>query len=267
MTNRRGPRRSGLYCTLPATGNPPFVRSLDTGSPPRLQGRVEGYDFELNSGAGPARPALRHRAFACLLLRPCAFAPFRPCALRSTTMIHDSILATIGSTPVVRINRLAPAGMHVYVKVEAVNPVGSVKDRLALGHHRGRRAPRRCSSRARPWSRRRRATPASRSRMVCAARGYPFVAVMAEAFSVERRKIMRALGAKVILTPAAERATGMVRQRRGARRRSAAGSSPASSRTRRTPPTTARPPAPRSCATSPTGGSTTGSPAGARAAR
>ena len=105
----------------------------------------------------------------------------------------DSILGTVGRTPVVRINKLAPKGVNLYVKIEAFNPLGSVKDRLALGVIE--------------------ATSGNTGiglAMVCAAKGYPLVVTMAESFSVERRKLMRFLGAKVILTPAAERAFGMV---------------------------------------------------------
>lgn len=126
-------------------------------------------------------------------------------------MIHDSILDTIGRTPVVRINRLAPKGVEIYVKVEAFNPGGSVKDRLALGiildaEQRGLLKPGQLVVEATSGN-----TGVALA-MVCAARGYPFVAFMTETFSIERRKLMRAYGAKVILTPAAERATGMVKR-------------------------------------------------------
>jgi len=126
-------------------------------------------------------------------------------------MIHESILATIGSTPIVRINRLAPAHTTMYVKVEAFNPGGSVKDRLAIAviedaERRGVLKP--GTTVVEPTS----GNTGIALAMVCAAKGYPFVAVMAESFSVERRKIMRAFGAKVILTPAAERGTGMVKK-------------------------------------------------------
>jgi cysteine synthase A len=124
-------------------------------------------------------------------------------------MIHDDITQTIGRTPVVRINRLAPAQVTVYVKLEAANPGGSVKDRLALGiiedaERRGL---------LRPGATVVEATSGNTGialALVCAARGYRFVAVMPESFSVERRQIMRAYGAKVVLTPAAERASGAV---------------------------------------------------------
>ena len=125
-------------------------------------------------------------------------------------MIYDSILDTIGNTPVVKLNRIAPKNVTIYVKVEAFNPLGSVKDRLALAiirdaENRGVLEPGQTVVEATSGN-----TGIALS-MVCAARGYPFVATMVETFSIERRKIMRALGAKVILTPAAERGTGMVR--------------------------------------------------------
>jgi cysteine synthase A len=125
-------------------------------------------------------------------------------------MIYDSILDTIGRTPVVRLNRIAPKDITVYVKVEAFNPLGSVKDRLALAIIRDAED----RGLIRPGQTVVEATSGNTGialAMVCAARGYPFVATMVETFSVERRKIMRALGAKVILTPAAERGTGMVK--------------------------------------------------------
>lgn len=126
-------------------------------------------------------------------------------------MIYDSILATIGRTPVVRINRLAPAHVQMYVKCEFFNPMSSVKDRLAIAiiedaERRGTLEPGQTVVEATSGN------TGIALAMVCAAKGYPFVAVMAESFSVERRKIMRMLGAKVILTPAAERGTGMVRK-------------------------------------------------------
>ena len=125
-------------------------------------------------------------------------------------MIYDDISQTIGRTPVVRINRLAPSHVTLYVKLEAANPGGSVKDRLALGivedaERRGLLKPGQTVVEATSGN------TGIALALVCAARGYPFVAVMPESFSVERRQIMRAYGAKVILTPAAERATGAVR--------------------------------------------------------
>ena len=126
-------------------------------------------------------------------------------------MIHESILGTIGSTPIVRLNRLAPAHAALYVKCEFFNPLGSVKDRLAIAiiedaERSGTLAPGRTVVEATSGN------TGIALAMVCAAKGYPFVSVMAESFSIERRKIMRMMGAKVILTPAAERGTGMVRK-------------------------------------------------------
>ena len=125
-------------------------------------------------------------------------------------MIYDNILQTIGDTPVIRINRLAPAGVEMYVKVEAFNPMSSVKDRLALGvildaEKRGALQPGQTVIEATSGN------TGIALAMVCAVRGYPFVSVMAESFSIERRRLMRFLGARVVLTPAAERASGMVR--------------------------------------------------------
>lgn len=126
-------------------------------------------------------------------------------------MIHDNILSTIGNTPVIRLNRLAPKHVEMYVKTEAFNPGGSVKDRLA--HAIIADAERRGA--LRPGQTVVEATSGNTGialAMVCAVKGYPFVAVMVETFSIERRKIMRAYGAKVILTPAAGRGTEMVRR-------------------------------------------------------
>lgn len=125
-------------------------------------------------------------------------------------MIYNTILDTIGSTPVVRINKLAPDGIEMYVKVEAFNPMGSVKDRLAIGiiedaERKGLLKPGQTVVEATSGN-----TGISLA-MVCAVKGYPFVSVMAESFSIERRKLIRALGARLVLTPAAERGTGMVR--------------------------------------------------------
>jgi cysteine synthase len=125
-------------------------------------------------------------------------------------MIHDSILGTVGDTPIVRINRLAPPGVAMYAKLEFFNPMSSVKDRLALAiivdaEQRGTLKPGQMVVEATSGN------TGIALAMVCAARGYPFVAFMSDSFSVERRKLMRALGAKVILTPAAERGSGMVR--------------------------------------------------------
>ena len=122
---------------------------------------------------------------------------------------YESILETVGRTPVVRINRLAPKNVNLWVKVEAFNPLGSVKDRLALGVIEAAER----SGQLKPGQTVIEATSGNTGiglAMVCAARGYPLVVVMAESFSVERRKLMRFLGAKVVLTPAAQRATGMI---------------------------------------------------------
>ena len=126
-------------------------------------------------------------------------------------MIYNNILETIGRTPIVRINRLAPKGVDIYVKVEAFTPMSSVKDRLAIGIILDAEA----KGTIKPGQTVVEATSGNTGialAMVCAAKGYPFVAFMAETFSIERRKLMRALGAKVILSPAAERATGMIKR-------------------------------------------------------
>ena len=125
-------------------------------------------------------------------------------------MIHDSVLGTVGNTPIVRINKLAPAHVHMYVKLEAFNPMSSVKDRLALGIILDAEA----SGALKPGQMVVEATSGNTGialAMVCAVRGYPFVAFMSETFSIERRKLMRHLGAKVILTPGAARGSGMVK--------------------------------------------------------
>ncbi len=126
---------------------------------------------------------------------------------------YDNILGTIGHTPVVRINRLAPAHVNLFVKIEAFNPLGSVKDRLALGIIEAAEK----SGELKPGMTVVEATSGNTGiglAMVCAQKGYPLVIVMAETFSIERRRLMRFLGAKVVLTPAAERAMGMVRKAR-----------------------------------------------------
>lgn len=125
-------------------------------------------------------------------------------------MIYNNILETIGGTPVIKIQKLAPEGIEMYVKVEAFNPIGSVKDRLALGiildaEKRGLLKPGQTVIEATSGN------TGIALAMVCAVRGYPFVSVMASSFSIERRRLMRFLGATVVLTPPAERATGMVR--------------------------------------------------------
>jgi cysteine synthase len=122
---------------------------------------------------------------------------------------YQNILETIGNTPVVRINRLAPQAVNLFVKIEAFNPLGSVKDRLALGVIEAAEM----SGELKPGQTVIEATSGNTGiglAMVCAAKGYPLVITMAEPFSVERRKLMRFLGAKVIVTPAAERAVGMI---------------------------------------------------------
>jgi cysteine synthase A len=126
-------------------------------------------------------------------------------------MIYDSILGTIGRTPIVRIQRLAPKRVTMYVKCEFFNPLASVKDRLAIAIIEDAEK----TGALQPGQTVVEATSGNTGialAMVCAAKGYPFVATMVETFSLERRKIMRILGAKVILTPAAERGTGMVRK-------------------------------------------------------
>ena len=126
-------------------------------------------------------------------------------------MIHESILGTIGNTPVIKIHKLAPAHTTIYVKCEAFNPLSSVKDRLAIAiiedaERRGTLKPGQTVVEATSGN------TGIALAMVCAVKGYPFVALMSDSFSVERRKLMRILGAKVILTPAAERGSGMVKK-------------------------------------------------------
>jgi cysteine synthase A len=126
-------------------------------------------------------------------------------------VIHENILGTIGNTPVVRINRLAPAHATIYVKCEAFNPMSSVKDRLAIAliedaERRGVLKP--GMTVVEPTS----GNTGIALAMVCAVKGYKFVALMSDSFSVERRKLMKGLGATVILTPAAERGSGMVKK-------------------------------------------------------
>jgi len=126
-------------------------------------------------------------------------------------MIYNNILETIGNTPVVRLNRMGPDNVTLYVKVESFNPMASVKDRLAFAivndaERKGVLKPGQTVIEATSGN------TGIALAMVCAAKGHPFVAVMADSFSVERRQIMRGLGAKVILTPAAERGSGMVRK-------------------------------------------------------
>ena len=126
-------------------------------------------------------------------------------------MIHETILGTIGNTPIVRINQLAPVHVTMYVKCEAFNPLSSVKDRLAFAiiedaEQRG------TLKRGQTVVEATSGNTGIALAMVCAVKGHPFVAVMSDSFSVERRKLMRIMGAKVVLTPAAERGTGMVKK-------------------------------------------------------
>ena len=122
---------------------------------------------------------------------------------------YSNILETVGNTPVVKVSKLAPAGIDLFVKIEAFNPLGSVKDRLALGviedaERRGLLRPGQTVVEASSGN------TGIGLAMVCAQKGYPLVITMADSFSVERRKLMRFLGAKVVLTPAAAGGTGMV---------------------------------------------------------
>jgi cysteine synthase len=122
---------------------------------------------------------------------------------------YANILETVGNTPVVRINKLAPPDINLYVKIEAFNPLGSVKDRLALGVIEDAER----TGKLKPGQTVIEATSGNTGiglAMVCAQKGYPLVVTMAETFSVERRRLMRFLGAKVVVTPAAGRGTGMV---------------------------------------------------------
>src|SRR5215216_1564235 len=124
---------------------------------------------------------------------------------------YKNILETVGNTPVVRIGRLAPPHVNLFVKIEAFNPLGSVKDRLALGVIEDAER----TGKLKPGQTVIEATSGNTGiglAMVCAQKGYPLVVTMAEPFSVERRKLMRFLGAKVVITPAAERGMGMVRK-------------------------------------------------------
>ena len=123
--------------------------------------------------------------------------------------VHQNVLETIGSTPVIKLNRIGPENVDIYVKAEAFNPMGSVKDRLALGVIEAAEA----AGTLAPGQTVVEATSGNTGiglAMVCAQKGYPLVVVMAENFSLERRKLMRFLGAKVVLTPAAEKGTGML---------------------------------------------------------
>ncbi len=123
----------------------------------------------------------------------------------------DSILGAVGNTPVVRVNKMGPEGINLHVKVESFNPMGSVKDRLALGIIEDAER----SGSLEPGQTVIEATSGNTGiglAMVCAQKGYPLVVTMAENFSIERRKMMRFLGARVVLTPASEKGTGMLRK-------------------------------------------------------
>ena len=125
--------------------------------------------------------------------------------------IHENILGTIGNTPIVKINKLGPTNVNLYAKIEAFNPMGSVKDRLALGIIEDAEK----SGEVKPGQTVIEATSGNTGiglAMVCAQKGYPLVVTMAESFSVERRKLMRFLGAKVVLTPAPLKGSGMVQK-------------------------------------------------------
>ena len=145
----------------------------------------------------PARWLRQYRAAAAAINQEGLVAKFQ------------NILETVGNTPVVRINRLAPSGINLFVKIEAFNPLGSVKDRLALGVIEA-------AEKSGELKRGQTVIEATSGNtgiglaMVCAAKGYPLVVTMAEQFSVERRRLMRFLGAKVVLTPQAGRGFGMV---------------------------------------------------------
>ena len=122
---------------------------------------------------------------------------------------YQNILETIGNTPTVKINNIGPEHVNLYVKIEAFNPMGSVKDRLALGVIEDAER----SGALKPGQTVIEATSGNTGiglAMVCAQKGYPLVCVMAENFSIERRRILRFLGAKVVLTPASEMGTGMI---------------------------------------------------------
>ena len=127
--------------------------------------------------------------------------------------IHDNILGTIGNTPIVKINKLGPAHVNLYVKIESFNPMSSVKDRLALGIIEDAEK----SGALKPGQTVVEATSGNTGiglAMVCAQKGYPLVVTMAESFSIERRKLMRFLGAQVVLTPAPLKGSGMVQKAR-----------------------------------------------------
>src|SRR5210317_2360518 len=121
----------------------------------------------------------------------------------------ENILETVGNTPIVKLNKIGPKDVNVYVKIESFNPMGSVKDRLALGVIEDAEE----SGALKPGQTVIEATSGNTGiglAMVCAQKGYPLVVTMAESFSIERRKMLRFLGAKIVLTPAAEKGTGML---------------------------------------------------------
>src|SRR5262245_16257132 len=123
--------------------------------------------------------------------------------------VHTTILSTIGNTPAVRLQRMVPNDVELFVKLEAANPTGSVKDRLALGIIEAAEK----SGKLKPGQTVVEATSGNTGiglAMVCAAKGYPLIVVMAENFSLERRKLLRFLGAKVVLTPGSAKGSGMV---------------------------------------------------------
>jgi cysteine synthase A len=178
---------------------------------------------------------------------------------------YDNILQTIGHTPVVRINKLAPSHVQLFAKLEAFNPMGSVKDRLALGVVEDAER----SGALRPGQTVVEATSGNTGiglAMVCAQKGLPLVVVMSESFSIERRKLMRFLGARVVLTPAADKGSGMVAKAEELARQHGWWQ-PRQFENRQMPKRTHEPPRWKSWTHSRTCGWTTGSPALAPAAR
>ena len=209
-------------------------------------------------------PWPRHAFHGTLPARHSRASPFHRARI-SAMALHDSILDTIGRTPVVRLHRIAPANVELHAKVESFNPGGSVKDRLALAIILDAEA----KGLLKPGDTVVEATSGNTGvalAMVCAARGYKFVAVMVETFSIERRKLMR------LRRQGSSHARRRARQRHGASRRGAGEATwlvprPPVREQKPIPPTTGRPPPPRSCAISPVVASTISSPAGAPAAR
>ena len=180
--------------------------------------------------------------------------------------LYDSIVDTVGDTPCVRINRLAPANVEIYVKCEFFNPAASVKDRLALNIIEAAER----DGTLKPGQTVVEATSGNTGvglAMVCAAKGYPLVVTMADSFSVERRQLMRFLGAKVVLTPRAQKGFGMyMKAKELADDPRLVPGAPVRDR-RPTPTSTRARPRPRSSPTSPARSSTISSPATAPAAR